>query len=227
MAGSYLYRDQEAKYDYIRDVFDTLIIRDIRQKYKIRNIVLMDRIVDYLMDNISNQTSARNISDVLMRSNEKINHKTVGNYLEYLCNAFAFYKFRRYDIRGKKYLSSNDKYYLSDHTFRYAKLGTRNMDYGRVLENIVAMELLRRGYEVYVGVLYKKEIDFVAIHRSEKLYIQVSDNISDEKTFEREVRPLLQIKDAYPKMVIARTRNEAYQYEGIQIIDIADWLSNH
>ena len=227
MAGSYLYRDQEAKYDYIRDVFDTLIIRDIRQKYKIRNIVLMDRIVDYLMDNISNQTSARNISDVLMRSNEKINHKTVGNYLEYLCNAFAFYKLRRYDIRGKKYLSSNDKYYLSDHTFRYAKLGTRNMDYGRVLENIVAMELLRRGYEVYVGVLYKKEIDFVAIHRSEKLYIQVSDNISDEKTFERKVRPLLQIKDAYPKMVIARTRNEAYQYEGIQIIDIADWLSNH
>lgn len=227
MAGSYLYRDQEAKYDYIRDVFDTLIIRDIRQKYKIRNIVLMDRIVDYLMDNISNQTSARNISDVLMRSNEKINHKTVGNYLEYLCNAFAFYKLRRYDIRGKKYLSSNDKYYLSDHTFRYAKLGTRNMDYGRVLENIVALELLRRGYEVYVGVLYKKEIDFVAIHRSEKLYIQVSDNISDEKTFEREVRPLLQIKDAYPKMVIARTRNEAYQYEGIQIIDIADWLSNH
>ena len=227
MAGSYLYRDQEAKYDYIRDVFDMLIIRDIRQKYKIRNIVLMDRIVDYLMDNISNQTSARNISDVLMRSNEKINHKTVGNYLEYLCNAFAFYKFRRYDIRGKKYLSSNDKYYLSDHTFRYAKLGTRNMDYGRVLENIVALELLRRGYEVYVGVLYKKEIDFVAIHRSEKLYIQVSDNISDEKTFEREVRPLLQIKDAYPKMVIARTRNEAYQYEGIQIIDIADWLSNH
>ena len=227
MAGSYLYRDQEAKYDYIRDVFDMLIIRDIRQKYKIRNIVLMDRIVDYLMDNISNQTSARNISDVLMRSNEKINHKTVGNYLEYLCNAFAFYKLRRYDIRGKKYLSSNDKYYLSDHTFRYAKLGTRNMDYGRVLENIVALELLRRGYEVYVGVLYKKEIDFVAIHRSEKLYIQVSDNISDEKTFEREVRPLLQIKDAYPKMVIARTRNEAYQYEGIQIIDIADWLSNH
>ena len=226
MAGSYLYRDQDAKYDYIRDVFDTLIIRDIRQKYKIRNPVLMDRIVDYLMDNISNQTSARNITDVLTRSSEKINHKTVGNYLEYLCNAFAFYRFRRYDIRGKKYLSSNNKYYLSDHTFRYAKLGTRNMDYGRVLENIVAMELMRRGYEVYVGVLYKKEIDFVAIRRSEKIYIQVSDNISDEKTFEREVSPLLQVKDAYPKMVIARTRNEAYQYEGIKIVDIADWLNN-
>ena len=225
MAGSYLYRNQDAKYDYIRDVFDTLIIRDIRQKYKIRNPALMDRIVDYLMDNISNQTSARNITDVLVRSNEAINHKTVGKYLEYLCNAFAFYRFRRYDIRGKKYLSSNDKFYLSDHTFRYAKLGTRNMDYGRILENIVAMELMRRGYEVYVGVLCKKEIDFVALHRSEKIYIQVSDNISDEKTFEREVDPLLKIKDAYPKMVIARTHNEAYQYEGIQIVDIADWLN--
>lgn len=225
MAGSYLYADREAKYDYIREVFDTLILRDIRQKYKIRNPVLMDRIVEYLMDNISNQTSARNIADTLIRSQEKINHKTVGTYLEYLCHTFAFYKFRRYDIRGRKYLSSNDKYYLSDPTFRYAKLGTRNMDYGRVLENIVAMELMRRGYEVYIGVLYRKEIDFVAVHRSEKLYIQVADHISEERTFQREVSPLFQIKDAYPKMVLARTHHAAYQYEGVHIIDIADWLS--
>lgn len=225
MAGSYLYKEQEAKYDYIADVFDTLIVRDIRQKYKIRNRILMDRIVDFLMDNISNLTSARNIADALTNNKDKINHKTVGSYLEYLCNAFAFYKFRRYDIQGKKYLASNDKLYLSDHTFRYAKLGTKNLDVGRVLENIVAIELLRRGYEVYVGVLYRKEIDFVALRRSEKIYIQVSDNISDVKTFKREVEPLLQIKDAYPKMVIARTRNEEYQYEGIRIIDIADWLA--
>lgn len=225
MAGSYLYTDPEAKYDYIADVFDTLIVRDIRQKYKIRNPLLMDRIVDFLMDNISNLTSARNITDALAGSREKINHKTVGNYIQYLCNAFAFYRVRRYDIQGKKYLSASDKLYLSDHTFRYAKLGTKNLDYGRVLENIVAVELLRRGYEVYVGVLYKKEIDFVAIKRNEKLYIQVSDNISDEKTFEREVAPLLQIRDAYPKLVIARIRDEEYQYEGIRIVDIADWLA--
>lgn len=224
MAGSYLYKDQEAKLDYIADVFDTLIVRDIRQKYKIRNMQLMDGLVDFLMDNISNLTSARNITNAFSSLKEKANHVTVSAYIQYLCNTFAFYKTRRYDIKGKKYLSSNDKYYLSDHTFRYAKLGTKNMDYGRILENIVAIELLRRGYEVYVGVLYKKEIDFVAMKRNEKIYIQVSDNISDEKTFAREVSPLLQIKDAYPKMVIARTRHDEYQYEGIKIVDIADWL---
>ena len=227
MSGSYVYNDEDLRYDYIKNVFDTLIVRDIRQKYKIRNPVLMDRIVDYLMDNISNLTSLRNIAYALNVSGDKINHKTVGNYLNYLCNAFAFYKFRRYDIKGKKYLSSNDKFYLSDHTFRYSKLGTKNLNYGRVLENIVAIELLRRGYEVYVGVLHKKEIDFVAIKRNEKIYIQVSDDISRDEAFKREVSPLLGIKDAYPKMVIARTRHEDYQYEGIKITDIANWLNEN
>ena len=226
MSGSYLYKDIEAKYNYIDEVYHTLIVRDIRTKYHIRNIALMDRISDFLMDNISNLTSARSLADTFNSNKDKINHKTVGSYMQYLCNAFAFYKVRRYDIQGKKYLSSNEKYYLCDHSFRYAKLGTKNMDYGRVYENIVAIELMRRGYEIYVGTLYKKEIDFVAIKRDEKIYIQVSDDISGEKTFEREVSPLLSIRDAYPKILIARTRHDSYQYEGIRIIDIADWLIN-
>ena len=225
MSGSYLYRDSESKLDYIKDVFDTLVVRDIRQKYRIRNQSLMDRIVDFLMDNISNLSSARSITNAIGGTGEKVNHITVGAYIQYLCSAFAFYRVRRFDIKGKKYLTSNDKYYLSDHTFRYAKLGTKNMDYGRVYENIVAVELLRRGYEVYAGVLYQKEIDFVAIKRNEKLYIQVSDDISGESTFRREVDPLLSVKDAYPKLVIARTRHAPYQHEGIRIVDIADWLS--
>ena len=224
MAGSYAYQGQEEKYNYIEDVFNTLIVRDIRQKYKIRNEALMDRIADFLMDNISNLSSARKIADTLTKNKDKINHKTVGKYMEYLCNAFAFYEVRRYDIQGKKYLASSEKYYLSDHAFRYAKLGTRNMDYGRIIENIVAIELMRRGYEIYAGVLYKKEIDFVAMKHDEKIYIQVSDSISDEGTFTSEIDPLLKIKDAYPRILIARTRHDDYQYEGIKIIDIKYWL---
>ena len=226
MSGSYAYQEQEEKYKYIEDVFDTLIVRDIRQKYAIRNVALMGRISDFLMDNISNLSSARKIADVLTKNSDPINHKTVGKYIEYLCNAFAFYQVRRYDIKGKKYLTSNDKYYLSDHAFRYAKLGTRNMDYGRMIENVVAIELMRRGYEIYAGVLHKKEIDFVAMKHDEKIYIQVSDDITGEKTFAREVDPLLKIKDAYPKILIARTKHEEYQYEGIRIIDVTDWLLN-
>ncbi len=224
MSGSYLYDNHRDKYDYVAEIFDTLIVRDIRQKYKIRSTVLLNKIADYLMDNVSNLSSARNIADTLTGKKENINHKTVASYLQYLCNAFAFYKVRRYDIRGKKYLASNEKYYLSDHTFRYAKLGIKNMDYGRVIENIVAIELMRRGYEVYAGVLYEKEIDFVALRRNEKIYIQVSDNISEESTFKRETGPLLKIKDGYPKLLLARTGHDTTDYEGIKIVDIAQWL---
>jgi len=224
MSGSYLYKTPEAKYDYISDVFDTLIVRDIQRKYKIRNMPLMERLCDFLIDNISNLTSTRSVATVFTSEQVKTNDRTISAYIKYLCNAFAFYKVRRYDIQGKRYLASNDKYYLSDHSFKYAKLGTKNADYGRMIENIVAIELLRRGYELYAGVLYKKEIDFVAIKRNEKLYIQVASSIDDPDTFQREVDSLLKIKDAYPKMILTRTRQEAYQYEGVQFVDVADWL---
>ena len=224
MSGSFVYKSTEEKYAYIKDIFDTLITRDIVQKYKIKNELLLNKLNDFMLDNISSEVSVRKIADTLTSNQEKTNDKTIGSYLNYLCNAFAFYKVRRYDIRGKKYLASQDKYYLADHSFRHAILGTKNMDYGRVYENMVCIELLRRGYEVYTGVLYKKEIDFVAIKQSEKIYIQVSDDISLTETLEREVTPLLSIKDAYPKVLIARTRHEKYLYEGISIINLADFL---
>ena len=224
MSGSYLYKTPESKYSYIADVFNTMIVRDIQRKYHIRNMPLMERLCDFLIDNISNQISTRSVAAVFTREHVKTNDRTISAYIKYLCNAFAFYKIRRYDIQGKRYLASNDKYYLSDHAFKYAKLGTKNADYGRMIENIVAIDLLRRGYELYAGVLYKKEIDFVAIKRGEKLYIQVSNSIDDPDTFKREVDPLLRIRDAYPKILLTRTYQEAYQYEGVQIIDVADWL---
>jgi len=224
MAGTYVYTDEKSRKKYLNDVFETLVVRDIVSKYKIRNTPLLEKIIDYLMDNVSNLVSANKMADTFVHNKIKTNDKTVGAYINYLCNAFGFYRIRRYDIRGKKYLASNDKYYLADPSFRNARLGTKNPDYGRISENLVALELLRRGYEVYAGVLYKKEIDFVALKPDEKIYIQVSEYIDNPETFEREYSPLLAIKDAYPKLILARTHHEPYQYEGIMVKDIADWL---
>ena len=150
---------------------------------------------------------------------------TIKKYLSALEDSFLIEEANRYDIKGKKYLKTNEKYYLVDTSFKYAILGKKEMNYGRTYENIVAIELLRRGYEVYVGVLYNKEVDFVAIKKDQKIYIQVSDDIASETTFAREVDSLLKIKDSYPKYLIARTKHPESIYEGIHIIDIGEWLA--
>ena len=224
LSGAYVYSEKEDQASYIKDVYTTIIKRDLVDKYGIKEEALLDSLTDYMMDNISNLTSASKISNVFKQNKVETNHITIGNYMKYLCSAFMFYKVKRYDIRGKKYLETSDKYYLSDLGFRYAMLGTRNMDYGRAYENIVALELLRRGYEIYVGKLYQKEIDFVAMKQNEKLYIQVSDNISDSDTLERELSPLRAIKDAYPKILIANTKHDDYDIEGIKVLDLTNWL---
>lgn len=224
-AGSYIYDDLPEKNRYIAEIYNTMILRDIEQKYGVENTVVLKELGDFLMDNISRLTTANNIANTLTSTRQATNNKTIGNYLDYFCKAFAFYKIKRYDVEGKKYFASQDKYYLVDHTIRYAKLGTKNMNSGSIYENIVAIELLRRGYEVYVGAMRDKEIDFVAIKQGLKTYIQVSYDISDEQTFAREISSLLSVKDAYPKILIARTRQPEYQHEGIRVVDIADWLA--
>jgi len=224
LPGSYLYSTDSSKMSYIKEIYDTVILRDLVDKYNIKDVEVLGNLSSFMMDNISNLTSPNRICNVLVTNEYATTNKTVSNYIDYLCNAFIFYRAKRYDLKGKKYLATSEKYYLSDHSIRYAMLGTKNMDYGRVYENIVYMELLRRGYEVYIGKLYQKEIDFVVRKGSEQVYIQVSDNISSTDTLKREVKPLLEIKDAYPKMIIARTMHEEYQYEGIKIIDISNWL---
>jgi hypothetical protein len=224
-AGSYSYADDSDKAKYVHDVYETILLRDLVERYRLGGSMALKRVANYLMDNISNVSSARNISNVLSADDEAMNHITIGNYIGYLCNAFVFYEARRYDVKGKNYLQSLSKYYLVDAGMRIAELGKRNMDWGRMFENIVFVELLRRGYEVYVGKLYQKEIDFVAMRGNEKIYIQVADDISGKETFDREVSSLLQIKDAYPKFILARTRHEETDYEGVRIMDIAHWLA--
>lgn len=224
LAGSYTYTNDSDKSKYIRDVYDTILLRDLVEKYHLGNATTLKRVAEYLMDNVSNISSSRNISNTLAADGTETNHMTVGSYIEHLCHAFVFYEAGRYDVRGKTCLQSLSKYYLADTGIRFAVLGKRNMDWGRMLEKIVYIELLRRGYEVYVGKLYQKEIDFVAMKDNEKIYIQVSDDITGENTFQREIDPLLRIRDAYPKMLLARTRHEDSDYEGITIVDIPRWL---
>ena len=224
LSGSYVYGNERGRKDYVKNVYHTILRRDLTGKYHLPDSRMLEQVTEYMMDNISNTTSPNNVSNCLSANGTATNHSTVGAYLKYLCDAFVLYKVSRYDIRGKKYLQSLDKYYLADTGIRFAVLGKRNMDYGRVYENIVALELLRRGYSIYVGKLYNKEIDFVAMRENEKIYIQVSDDIGNPETFQRETDPLMKIRDAYPKILIARTRHEFYDYQGIKIFDLALWL---
>jgi predicted AAA+ superfamily ATPase len=223
LPGSYAYDGSEA-YGYIRDVYRTILTRDLVQKYSLPDTQVLERLAEYMMGDSGNLNSPNNIASVLDANKVSTNHVTVGRYISYLCDAFVFYEARRYDIKGKRYLSTQAKHYVCDTGMRYAVLGTRNMDWGRMYENAVFLELMRRGYEVYVGKLYRKEVDFVAKRGSDLVYIQVSDDISSEVTLERELAALLSVKDAYPKVIMARTRHEPYTVEGVQILDIARWL---
>lgn len=225
MSGSYLYKTPEDSLKYVENIVKTTIVRDIVNKYKIENEDLLKMIYEFLMDTIGSGTSIRNVTNRLTSNSYKTNDKTCGQYIDYLCKSFLFYPVQRYDVKGGKYLESNKKYYLSDISFRRAILGNRYADTGHLYENIVAIELLRRGYEVYVGKLYEKKIDFVVLKNGRKTYIQVCDDISSPDTLKREALPLSSIKDAYPKMIICRTKQDEFDLNGIRIIDIARWLN--
>ena len=216
--------NKEEIYQYLADVYNSILLRDVIARNNIRDIELLERVVLYIMDNIGNTFSAKSISDFLKNQGRKLSIETIYNYLKALENAFIISKVQRYDIKGKNILETQEKYYLSDLGFRHAKLGYQSNDISGYLENIVFLELLRRKYKVNIGKQDNKEIDFVANLRDENLYLQISYLLASPETIEREFSPLKSIKDNYPKMVLSMDNLPESNIEGIKRKRIIDFL---
>ena len=216
--------NKEEIYQYLVDVYNSILLRDVITRNNIRDIELLERVVLYIMDNIGNIFSAKSISDFLKNQGRKLSVETIYNYLKALENAFIISKVQRYDIKGKNILETQEKYYLSDLGFRHAKLGYQSNDISGYLENIVFLELLRRKYKVNIGKQDNKEIDFVANLRDENLYLQVTYLLASLETIEREFSPLKSIKDNYPKMVLSMDNLPESNIEGIKRKRIIDFL---
>ena len=212
------------KIEYLNDIFNSIFLKDIIERYNIRDVSLLTRIVDFILDNTGKIVSSKSISDYL-RTKEKIkvSPKTIYNYLDYLSNACLLYKVQREDLEGKKILSINEKYYCVDQGFNQVRIGRNQLNNKRIMENIVCFELLRRGYEVTIGCIGKYEIDFVCRKMGEKIYVQLTWELSHEDVIEREFRPLLLVKDNYPKYVISTDEFNMSKY-GIKHINILDFL---
>ena len=216
--------NKEEIYQYLVDVYNSILLRDVIARNNIRDIELLESVVLYIMDNIGNIFSAKSISDFLKNQGRKLSVETIYNYLKALENAFIISKVQRYDIKGKNILETQEKYYLSDLGFRHAKLGYQSNDISGYLENIVFLELLRRKYKVNIGKQDNKEIDFVANLRDENLYLQVTYLLASPETIEREFSPLKSIKDNYPKMVLSMDSLPESNIEGIKRKRIIDFL---
>ena len=230
--------DQEKSLMLLDSVFSTIIVRDIldlanlREKGPINDSVLLKKIVMFLSDNIGNNVSLSSIGNTLSNEGLLEDVKTKGKvsvhklqyYVNSLLESFFFYEIKRFDIKGKEYLKTLGKYYIVDLGFRNLLLGYRNRDIGHVLENIVYLELLRRGYDVAIGKIDNLEIDFIAQKADEKLYIQVTDDMSISSVTQRELAPLKKVKDNYPKFVLALNLGLETNYDGIKILNVIDWL---
>ncbi len=205
-------------------VYNTVLVKDVLERNKITDVKLFNDVVRFALDNIGNLTSSKKVSDFLSSDGKKTTHNTVLNYFSMLENAFILYSARRYDIKGKQYLKTLDKYYVVDTGIRNAVLGLRNADYGHILENIVYLELRRRGFDVSIGVYRDYEIDFVASNSQEKFYVQVTQSLKEEAVYNREIRALEAIDDNYPKIILSMDRTFRSDYKGIQFKYILDFL---
>ncbi|MFZ2657497.1 MAG: ATP-binding protein [Victivallales bacterium] len=216
--------EMEPVYQYINSIYDTILLKDVIQRNSIRNPVLLQNIGRYIFDNIGNIFSAKRISDYIKSQNLRINVETVQNYVNFFLASFAVYKVPRYDIKGKRLLEIHEKYFLGDIGFRHALMGYREKDISGILENIVFLELKRRGYNVFIGKLMDYEIDFVAEKAKERIYVQSAYLLASAETVKREFLPLSRIPDNYPKYVISMDTAFGEDRDGIKRLNIIDFL---
>ena len=217
-------QDVDVIYQYISSLYNTILLKDVVKRNKLRNIALLENITQYVFSNIGNIFSAKKVADYLKSQRINVGFETVQNYLSYICETFALYKVPRYDVKGKRILEVHEKYYLGDIGMRHAVIGYREDDIGGILENVVFLELKRRGYSVNIGKVADLEIDFIATKAEEKIYIQVAYLLATKETREREYRPLLLINDNYPKFVLSMDALLGSDYQGIRILNIIDFL---
>ena len=211
---------------YISNIYDTILLKDVVSRKSITDVTTLQSIVKFMFSNIGSILSTKKVADTLTSNGRKISVHTVESYIESLIDSFIFNKVSRYDIKGKQYLKSGEKYYATDIGMRYAILGKRYLDMGHILENIVYLELIRRGYKVYIGKVGEKEVDFIAENRNGIIYYQVALTTRDEDTLKRELIPLQEISDHYPKYILTMDLDPEADFNGIRKINVIDWLLN-
>lgn len=216
--------NEERITEYLQGIYSTVMLKDIISRKKVADVMMLESVIRFVFDNIGNLMSTKKISDTMTSDGRKVDVKTVEKYISALMESFIVYQAKRYDVKGKNYLKTLDKYYVVDIGLRYMLLGTKNTDIGHILENVIYLELIRRGYKVYVGKVESEEVDFVAMNSKETIYYQVSASVRDEGALTRELRPLKKITDNYPKYILTLDEDPDADYDGIRRINAIDFL---
>lgn len=211
-------------HEYLAGIYNTIILKDVVGRLKITDIGILESVVKFMFDNVGNLCNTKKIADTMTSYGRKVSVHTVERYLNGLVDSFILYKVSRYDVKGKQYLKSGEKYYIADIGLRYYLLGNRETDWGHILENIVFLELLRRGYEIYIGKVGTKEIDFIAINEDGYEYYQVSETVRDPNTLKRELEPLNSIANHFPKYLLTMDITPPISHNGIKQVNVIDWL---
>jgi len=210
--------------DYLDGIYNTIVVKDIAKRHRIPDTMMLESVLRFVFDNIGNQLSTKKIADTMTSEGRKIDVKTVEKYMKALMESYIVYQAKRYNVKGKQHLKTLEKYYAVDIGLRYMLLGSRSTDVGHILENVIYLELLRRGCEVSVGKIDELEVDFVAMEQNRPTYYQVAATVRDENTLARELAPLQKIADHYPKFILTLDEDPEADYEGIRRINALDWL---